>query len=267
MSNTSTQGYGTLASQPMMADSGVYFAFEVSKTSITPHDLIVFRGNNPIALREFRDRTRKFMTKHDPNFKSSLIPVREDNLGRGCLYTVVPVYNGLRADLKAQLTKHFYANEMTQWVNTAADPIQRPTDKPKDRVVKVVNPVDYTKKRIDRTEMINGYLKQPIGSLTELCRQRELTPSWSKVSMAACLADWDIRHGQVTITDEAILATEPEELPSVPVTVEPPQRRLLPDFNQMTKAQLLKLAGQNGVALKRSMPKSEMITRLIESVQ
>lgn len=262
---TTVASIGTLASQPREAD--VYYAIEMSTAN---HLMIVFRGYgiNEDKLREMRDRTKRYLTRHINGFKSSLVPVRVDN-NRGGVYTVVPIYQGqMTPQLRNELLGHFAANHVIEWVNTDAELVS-PVTPTKDRVIRHVGKPDYTPRKIDRTGLINDYLKQPIGSLTQLCQQRNINPSWSKVSMASLLADWDIRNGSVSpveMTAEVVEVT-PQPNPSLRSKVSNVQpKRLMPNLHSMTKDQLRKLAGQNGITFRKSAVKSEMITKLQEAI-
>lgn len=113
---------GTIDSQPVAAS--IYYSFEKS-TASQPHDIIVFRGLDGYALAQMRDRTKRFLANKgklaNREFKTSLIPVRRDNIGRNCLYAVVPCYDkcGLSSATKAELIGHFYQLGLREWVNNA----------------------------------------------------------------------------------------------------------------------------------------------------
>lgn len=294
---------GTIDSQPVKAD--VYYAFEVSTNK---HDIVVFRGLNGHQLATMRDRTRAFIGKADRNFKSALITVRADNIGRQGLYSVVPIYNGkLSSTVKAQLIRHFNDLGLREWVNNSEpQPVVKREDK--DRVVSVVNPVDYsTESYLSFVEAINTLLKMDMVTLTNIAKDNGIPVSHNKVMMAKQIAtqvkiarpntvtvkpepvvteskeqlairlltELKAQHGLPTEmpSDEAVLATEPDELPVVPMMemtacleAAPKQKQLMPNLNGMTVAQLRKLASANNIVLRKRMSKSELVTLLTEAV-
>lgn len=178
---------GTIDSQPVKAD--VYYAFEVSTNK---HDIVVFRGLNGHQLATMRDRTRTFIGKADPNFKSALITVRADNIGRQGLYSVVPIYNGkLSSTVKAQLIKHFNALGMREWVNNSEpQPVVKRENK--DRVIATVNPIDYSKKatsHLSFVEALNSLLKLDMVTLTNIAKDNGIPTSHNKVLLAKQIAN------------------------------------------------------------------------------
>lgn len=186
--------YGSIYSQPKPAV--VYYAFERS-TATTPHDIIVFRGNNGYELGAIRDRTRAFLTNkgkvNNHAFKTLLISIREDKIGRGGLYTVVPCYNkaGLSNATKAELIQHFNKLGMREWVNTDVEPVAQPVTKGKNKVVTVINPVTYTKKtesHLSFVEAMNHLLKLDMVTLTNIAKDNGIPVSHNKVMMAKQIA-------------------------------------------------------------------------------
>lgn len=181
---------GTIDSQPVAAS--VYYSFE---RSTNDHDIIVFRGTNGHQLATMRDRTRNYLTNKgklaNRVFKTSLISVRADAIGRGGLYSVVPCYNkgGLSSATKSQLILEFNKLGMREWVNNADSNVQ-PKPVTKDRVVATVNPVTYTPKSdyLSFTEAMNSLLKLDIGIIAQIARDNNIVTSHNKVMMAKTIA-------------------------------------------------------------------------------
>lgn len=182
---------GTIDSQPVRAD--IYYAFERSTNN---HDIIVFRGRDAKMLVDLRDRTRHYLTNigktKRQEFKTSLIPVREDRIGRGGLYAVVPCYNkgGLSSATKAQLIQHFNDLGLREWVNNAESSVA-PTERTgKDKVIATVNPVTYnkTESHLSFVEALNSLLKLDMVTLTNIAKDNGIPTSHNKVLMAKQIA-------------------------------------------------------------------------------
>lgn len=278
---------GTIDSQPVKAD--IYYSFEKS-TATTPHDIIVFRGTNGHSLATMRDRTRTYLTNLGKTknhvFKTSLITVRADNIGRGCLYAVVPCYNkaGLSSATKAQLIQQFNKLGMREWVNNSESNVQ-PKPITKDRVVATINPVTYTPKSdyLSFTEAINALLKLDMVTLTNICRDNGIAVGNNRVLMAKTIAQKVKIARPVTVATEVVAApvqttaqleSVPERKQLMPAKFKSIPTQQLEEFVaegklvNLTKKQLIKLANASAynVKLYDRMSKKLMIQLLTEAI-
>lgn len=287
MSNTTTNQvcYGTINSQPVKAT--IYYEFTRS-TGKTPHDLVVLRSLHGFELNAMRDRTRTYLNRKLNNFSSTIVPVREDKLGRGCYYTAIPIYAGrLPNGIRSALIQHYNSLGMREWVNTNATPVAQP-ERGKDKVVKIVNPNTYTASQyLSFTEAMNQLLALDMVILTNIAKDNGIQTTNNKVVLCKSIAqqvkikrpttttpvETEQEKGIRLLSELALLAMEPEELPAIPLAeqvieaeVVKQQPRLLPNFNNMTVPQLRKLASANNIKLRKRVSKSELITILSETI-